>query len=41
MPDFEYIEDPEPRGGLPPAPVNPDDEAHHATAKGKARAKAH
>jgi Mn-containing catalase len=23
---FEYIEHPEPKGGMPPAPVNPDDE---------------
>ena len=23
---FEYIEDPQPMGGMPPAPVNPDDE---------------
>ncbi len=23
---FEYIENPEPKGGMPPAPVNPDDE---------------
>jgi Mn-containing catalase len=25
-PDFEYIRSPEPAGGLPPAPINPDDE---------------
>jgi hypothetical protein len=25
-PDFEYIEDPQPKGGMPPAPINPDDE---------------
>ena len=25
-PDFEYVEDPEPKGGMPPAPVNPSDE---------------
>jgi Mn-containing catalase len=25
-PRFQYIEDPEPRGGFPPSPVNPDDE---------------
>ena len=25
-PDFEYVADPEPQGGMPPAPVNPDDE---------------
>jgi len=23
---FEYIEDPQPMGGFPPAPINPDDE---------------
>ena len=25
---FQYIEDPQPMGGLPPPPVNPDDEKH-------------
>ncbi|MGC1411881.1 MAG: manganese catalase family protein [Acetobacteraceae bacterium] len=25
-PDFDYIEDPQPKGGMPPAPTNPDDE---------------
>ena len=25
-PDFEYIADRKPKGGMPPAPVNPDDE---------------
>lgn len=35
-PDFNYIEDPEPKGGMPPAPINADDEGH---ANGKARAK--
>jgi Mn-containing catalase len=25
-PAFEYVSDPQPEGGLPPAPVNPDDE---------------
>jgi Mn-containing catalase len=25
-PDFEYVADPAPQGGVPPAPVNPDDE---------------
>jgi len=25
-PAFDYIEDPQPHGGMPPAPVNPDDE---------------
>jgi Mn-containing catalase len=27
-PDFEYVENPEPEGGLPPEPINPDDEGH-------------
>ena len=27
-PAFEYVADPEPEGGLPPAPVNADDEGH-------------
>ena len=34
-PEFEYIEDPEPKGGMPPAPMNADDEGH---ANGKVRA---
>jgi hypothetical protein len=25
-PEFEYVADPEPKGGMPPAPVNPSDE---------------
>ena len=29
---FEYVADPKPNGGMPPAPVNPDDE--HAKVKG-------
>ena len=33
-PDFEYIANPEPEGGMPPAPINPDDE--HAAPNGKA-----
>jgi Mn-containing catalase len=32
-PDFKYVETPQPQGGLPPAPINPDDEGS-ATAKG-------
>ena len=32
-PDFEYVENPQPEGGLPPAPVNPDDEGHKTGAK--------
>jgi len=31
-PDFTYVEAPQPQGGLPPAPINPDDEGS-ATAK--------
>jgi Mn-containing catalase len=27
-PDFEYVDNPEPEGGFPPDPVNPDDEGH-------------
>jgi Mn-containing catalase len=30
-PDFEYIESPEPMGGMPPAPINPDDEKSAST----------
>lgn len=26
QPQFRYVEDPQPKGGLPPGPVNPDDE---------------
>jgi Mn-containing catalase len=37
-PDFEYIADPAPHGGMPPAPVNPDDE-RPAGAKTKAKEK--
>ena len=37
-PDFEYIADPAPRGGMPPAPINPDDErSNSANVKAKAR----
>jgi Mn-containing catalase len=36
-PEFDYIEDPEPEGKAPPAPVNPDDEGHIAV---KTRSKA-
>jgi Mn-containing catalase len=35
-PDFEYVPDPAPKGGMPPAPVNPSDE-RPAEAKLKAR----
>jgi Mn-containing catalase len=27
-PDFEYVADPRPEGGLPPPPINADDEDH-------------
>ena len=38
-PDFEYIEDPQPKGGMPPAPINPDDErSRKPKAQGKSRA---
>ena len=36
-PDFDYVADPQPQGGLPPAPVNPDDERPE---KAKSRPKA-
>ena len=36
-PDFKYVENPEPKGGLPPDPINPDDEGHKPSL-GKARA---
>ena len=36
-PDFEYVENPEPEGGFPPDPINPDDEGHKPS-PGKARA---
>ena len=32
-PKFRLEEDPKPRGGLPPAPVNPDDEKMSLAAK--------
>ena len=35
-PEFEYIADPEPKGGMPPAPVNPSDE-RSAEAKPKVK----
>jgi Mn-containing catalase len=38
-PDFDYIEDPRPQGGMPAEPVNPDDEGAQA-AKGKQRVRA-
>jgi Mn-containing catalase len=40
-PDFEYVAKPEPQGGFPPAPVNPDDEqAGPARSKSKSKAEA-
>ena len=39
-PDFDYIADPKPAGGMPAAPVNPDDErANGPNGKAKSRAK--
>jgi Mn-containing catalase len=35
-PDFDFIENPAPAGGFPPAPINPDDE-HHASSKPKSK----
>jgi Mn-containing catalase len=35
-PDFEYVANPQPEGGMPPAPVNADDE-RPASAKGRAK----
>ena len=29
-PDFEYVADPRPEGGLPPPPINADDEGHNS-----------
>jgi Mn-containing catalase len=31
-PDFEYVADPQPEGGLPLPPVNADDEGHNSQA---------
>jgi Mn-containing catalase len=40
-PDFDYVADPKPQGGMPPAPVNADDEDHAApSSKRKSKAKA-
>jgi Mn-containing catalase len=30
-PDFDFVENPKPEGGMPPAPINPDDEGHKAS----------
>jgi len=32
-PDFDYVANPEPQGGMPLAPVNPDDEGHSSVRK--------
>jgi Mn-containing catalase len=37
-PEFEYIADPQPQGGMPAPPVNPDDEDHQKP-KGSARSR--
>jgi len=37
-PDFDYVADPQPKGGMPPAPVNPSDERQAET---KTKAKSH
>jgi Mn-containing catalase len=34
-PDFEYVENPNPEGGLPRDPINPDDEGHKPAGKPK------
>jgi len=39
-PDFDYVADPQPRGGMPLAPVNPDDE-RPVDAKSKAKSQRH
>jgi Mn-containing catalase len=36
-PDFEYVAEPEPQGGMPPAPHNPDDEQGSIKRGAKAR----
>ena len=35
-PDFEYVANPQPEGGMPPPPINPDDERPTGKAKAKA-----
>jgi Mn-containing catalase len=41
-PDFEYIANPQPEGGMPPAPVNSSDEgAAHANGKGRRAQRGH
>ena len=39
-PDFDYVANPEPQGGFPPPPVNPDDE-RVGGAKAKVKSKKH
>ena len=38
-PDFDYVADPQPEGGLPPPPVNADDEGHNAQASKRRNSK--
>jgi len=41
-PEFDYVANPEPQGGMPPAPVNPDDERPaEAKVETKSRTQAH
>jgi Mn-containing catalase len=39
-PDFDYVANPEPQGGFPPPPINPDDE-RASDVKAKAKSKRH
>jgi len=39
-PDFEYVAEPEPQGGMPAAPINPDDEGHKLPSSAKQGRKA-
>jgi Mn-containing catalase len=39
-PDFEYVANPSPEGGMPAAPVNPDDEGHKVVRLAKPARKA-
>jgi Mn-containing catalase len=34
-PTSTIVADPEPKGGMPPAPINPDDEGHEASRKSR------
>jgi Mn-containing catalase len=40
-PDFDYVADPQPEGGLPPPPINADDEGHNASAAAPKTKKKH